>query len=80
MKIKLNNLTLFTLLYFSQVPQLATRGVARHNFKRRQLSPTLPKNGVQGFHPQNFFGILHCCIGARVLVHFRRTKTNFPLP
>ena len=54
------------------------RDVARHNFKRRQLSHPLPINGGPGVLLQIFVGILHCC--RRVLVHFRRTKTNFPLP
>ena len=30
------------------------RGVARHNFKRRQLSPPLPKNGSPGVYPDFF--------------------------
>ena len=39
-----------------------TRGVARHNFKRRQLSPPRPKNGGPEVQPPEFFfGILHCC-------------------
>ena len=33
------------------------RGVARHNFKRRQLSLQFPKTGVRRFYPRIFFEV-----------------------
>ena len=34
---------------------VAGKGVAKHNFKRRQLSPPVPKNGGPGVQPPDFF-------------------------
>ena len=49
-----------TLALFLSCLSGQLRGVARHNFKRRQLLPPLPKNGGPGVLPRIFF--LEFCI------------------
>ena len=54
------------------------RGVARHNFKRRQISPSLPKTGVRGFYPGIFFKF---CIAVESFGIFseNENKLSYPL-